>query len=106
MVLQSIHGEREARSSGLRDAEPRLRAGPRAKILDDPEKGEEARKLFADAQRLLDRVVAEKWLKARAVFGLFPASAPPNDSLEVYTDESLRGGERPLQRDHGQGARR
>lgn len=58
------------------------------KILDDPEKGEEARKLFADAQELLDRLIAEKSLTARAVFGLFPASALPDDSLEIYTDES------------------
>jgi 5-methyltetrahydrofolate--homocysteine methyltransferase len=58
------------------------------RILDDPEKGEEARKLFADAQELLDRIIEEKWLTARAVFGLFPASALPNDSLEVYTDGS------------------
>jgi 5-methyltetrahydrofolate--homocysteine methyltransferase len=58
------------------------------RILDDPEKGEEARKLFADAEALLDRIIEEKWLAARAVFGLFPANALPNDSLEVYTDES------------------
>jgi 5-methyltetrahydrofolate--homocysteine methyltransferase len=58
------------------------------RILEDPEKGEEARKLFADAQELLDRVIEEKWLTARAVFGLFPANALPNDSLEVYTNES------------------
>ena len=58
------------------------------RILDDPEKGEEARKLFADAQELLDRIIAEKWLTARAVFGLFPANLLPNDTVEVYTDES------------------
>jgi 5-methyltetrahydrofolate--homocysteine methyltransferase len=58
------------------------------RILEDPEKGEESRKLFADAQELLDRAIAERWLTARAVFGLFPASTLPNDSLEVYTDES------------------
>ncbi len=58
------------------------------KIFDDPEKGEEAKKLFADAQELLDRIIEEKWLTARAVFGLFPASSLPNDSVEVYTDES------------------
>ena len=58
------------------------------RIFEDPEKGEEARKLFAEAQELLDRIVEEKWLTARAVFGLFPANALPNDSLEVYTDES------------------
>ena len=62
--------------------------GSYPRILDDPEKGEEARKLFADAQELLDRIIEEKWLTARAVFGLFPANALENDSLEVYTDES------------------
>ncbi|HEU4494548.1 MAG TPA: methionine synthase [Rubrobacteraceae bacterium] len=58
------------------------------RILDDPEKGPEARKLFEDAQALLDRVVAERWLRARAVVGLFPANALPNDDVEVYADES------------------
>jgi 5-methyltetrahydrofolate--homocysteine methyltransferase len=62
--------------------------GSYPRILDDPEKGEEARKLFADAQELLDRIVAEKWLRARAVFGLFPANALQDDSVEVYADES------------------
>jgi len=62
--------------------------GSYPKIFDDPEKGEEARKLFADAQELLDRIVAEKWLTARALFGLFPANALEDDSVEIYTDES------------------
>jgi 5-methyltetrahydrofolate--homocysteine methyltransferase len=57
-------------------------------ILDDPDKGVEAKKLFADAQGLLDRIIAEKWLTARSVFGLFPANALDSDSVEVYTDES------------------
>ena len=64
--------------------------GSYPKIFDDPKKGEEARKLFADAQELLDRIVAEKWLTARAVFGLFPANALEDDSIELYTDESRR----------------
>ena len=58
------------------------------KILNDPEKGEEARKLFEEAQNLLDRAIEEGWLKTRAVIGLFPANALPNDDVEVYTDES------------------
>ena len=62
--------------------------GSHPRIFDDPEKGDEARELFADAQGLLDRIVAEKWLTARAVFGLFPANALEDDTLEVYTDES------------------
>jgi 5-methyltetrahydrofolate--homocysteine methyltransferase len=61
--------------------------GSYPKIMDDPEKGTEARKLFDDAQALLDRIIAEKWLKARAVIGLFPANALPNDDIEVYADE-------------------
>src|SRR5215204_4592877 len=62
--------------------------GSHPRILDDPEKGPEARKLFADAQELLDRIIAEKWLTARAVLGLFPANALEYDSIEIYTDES------------------
>jgi 5-methyltetrahydrofolate--homocysteine methyltransferase len=64
--------------------------GSYPKILNDPEKGEEARKLFADAQELLDRIVAEGSLGARAVFGLFPANATDDDSVEIYTDGSRR----------------
>ncbi|MBA2533887.1 MAG: B12-binding domain-containing protein, partial [Rubrobacter sp.] len=60
--------------------------GSYPKIFDDPEKGEEATKLFADAQDLLDRIISEEWLKASAVFGLFPANTMEDDSIEVYTD--------------------
>src|SRR5215203_2629568 len=62
--------------------------GSYPRIFDDPEKGPEARKVFADAQGLLDRIMAEKWLTARAVLGLFPANALEYDSIEIYTDES------------------
>ncbi|MEN9331881.1 MAG: hypothetical protein RLZZ94_971 [Bacteroidota bacterium] len=61
--------------------------GSYPKILDDKEKGEEARKLFADAQAMLDKIVNEKWLQANAVIGLFPASAV-GDDIEVYADEN------------------
>ncbi len=57
-------------------------------ILNNPASGEAARKLFQDAQEMLDRVVAEGWLTANAVIGLFPANAVDHDSIEVYTDES------------------
>ncbi|MFN6091322.1 MAG: methionine synthase, partial [Bacteroidota bacterium] len=57
--------------------------GSYPKILDDKEKGEEARKLFADAQAMLDKIVNEKWLQANAVIGLFPANAI-GDDIEVY----------------------
>ncbi len=59
------------------------------KILDDPQKGEEARKLFADAQAMLGRIIDEGWLKARAVIGVFSANAV-GDDVEVYRDEARR----------------
>jgi 5-methyltetrahydrofolate--homocysteine methyltransferase len=57
-------------------------------ILNSPTTGEAARKLYEDAQRMLDLVVAEKWLTASGVFGLFPANTVDDDDIEVYTDES------------------
>ena len=59
-------------------------------ILDDPAAGREARKLFDDAQRLLARLVAERRLRARAVFGLFPANSVGDDDVEVYADRGRR----------------
>mgnify|MGYP000467509077 CR=1 FL=1 len=56
-------------------------------ILNNPASGEAARKLWADAQAMLDTVVAEGWLKANGVIGFFPASAV-DDDLEIYTDET------------------
>ena len=56
------------------------------KILDDAEKGEEARKLFKDARDMLEKIREEKWLRARAVVGLFPANAT-GDDIELYEDE-------------------
>jgi 5-methyltetrahydrofolate--homocysteine methyltransferase len=56
-------------------------------ILQHEKHGEEARKLFADAQQLLQRLVDEKLITARGVYGLFPANAV-GDDVEVYTDES------------------
>jgi 5-methyltetrahydrofolate--homocysteine methyltransferase len=61
--------------------------GSYPKILDDAAKGEEARKLFDDAQTMLKQIVAEKWLTAKGVIGLYPANAV-GDDVEIYTDES------------------
>ncbi|MET0051276.1 MAG: methionine synthase [Candidatus Thiodiazotropha sp.] len=55
-------------------------------ILEDAEKGEEAKKLFADAQAMLAQLSDEKWLRASAVIGLFPANADADDIL-VYADD-------------------
>jgi 5-methyltetrahydrofolate--homocysteine methyltransferase len=57
------------------------------RIFEQPEVGARARELFDDAGRLLDRIVDEKLLGARAVMGFFPA-ASVGDDIEVYADES------------------
>ncbi|WP_406833233.1 methionine synthase [Pedococcus sp. KACC 23699] len=56
-------------------------------ILNNPATGDAASKLFEDAQRMLDRVIDEKWLRASGVVGLFPASSV-GDDIEVYADSS------------------
>ena len=65
-------------------------AGRYPKILQDKVVGEEARKLFADAQAMLKKIISERWLTANAVFGLFPANSVNNDDIEIYTDESRK----------------
>jgi 5-methyltetrahydrofolate--homocysteine methyltransferase len=65
-------------------------AGRYPKILDDKVVGEEARKLFADAQAMLKKIVKEKWLTANAVFGLFPANTVNSDDIEIYADDSRK----------------
>jgi 5-methyltetrahydrofolate--homocysteine methyltransferase len=54
------------------------------KILQDEVVGEEARKLFADAQAMLKQMIAENWVEARAVVGLFPANTVNDDDIEIY----------------------
>ncbi len=54
-------------------------------ILDDPARGAAARALWKDAQAMLDRLVRERWLRARAVLGFFPSGAV-GDDIEVYAD--------------------
>ena len=54
-------------------------------IFTSPTVGKEARKLFDDAQALLTRIIDEKLLTARAVFGIFPAAAE-GDDVRIYTD--------------------
>ncbi len=63
----------------------RLR-GAYPQIFDDKVVGEEAKKLFNDAQKLLSDIIKNKSLKARAVFGLFPANSV-GDDIEVYSVE-------------------
>ena len=64
--------------------------GSYPKIFNDPAKGEEAKKLFADAEKMLDQIISERWLKARAVVGLFPANSVNEDDIEIYTDDKRK----------------
>lgn len=62
-------------------------AGPFPAILDDEVVGEQARKVYADAQAMLKKIVEGRWLQASAVMGLYPANRV-GDDIEFYTDES------------------
>jgi 5-methyltetrahydrofolate--homocysteine methyltransferase len=55
------------------------------RIFDDERQGGEARKIFADGNALLDRIIAENLITARGVYGFFPANAV-GDDIELYTD--------------------
>ena len=63
-------------------------AGKYPRILEDEVVGEHATNLFRDAKAMLTKIVDEKWLKARAVFGFFPANSINDDDIEVYTDDN------------------
>ncbi len=56
-------------------------------ILKDKTYGTAASELFADAGVMLNKIVAEKWLTARAVIGFFPAARVNHDDVEVYTSD-------------------
>ena len=60
-------------------------AGGFPRILDDDVVGEAARELYADAQEMLDTMIAEQWIDVRAVVGFWPANAL-GDDITVYTD--------------------
>ena len=64
--------------------------GSYPKILNDADKGNEATKLFNDAQNMLRQIIDEKWLEARAVVGIFPANQTDDDSIIIYTDDERK----------------
>jgi 5-methyltetrahydrofolate--homocysteine methyltransferase len=55
-------------------------------ILNDDVVGKEATQLYADAKKMLQKIVDEKWLTAKAVVGLFPANSV-GDDIQIYSDE-------------------
>jgi 5-methyltetrahydrofolate--homocysteine methyltransferase len=63
-------------------------AGKFPDVLTDPVVGEATCNLYADARRMLRTLIAERWVKASGVIGLFPANSVDDDDIEVYADES------------------
>lgn len=57
--------------------------GKYPKILDNPIIGNEAQKLFVDANKMIDEIIAKKQLQANAVFGLFPANTTTPDTIQL-----------------------
>jgi 5-methyltetrahydrofolate--homocysteine methyltransferase len=62
-------------------------AGPYPAILQDEVVGEQARKVFADAKLMLQKIIDGRWLTANAVVGLYPANAQ-GDDIAFYADAS------------------
>ncbi len=62
-------------------------AGRYPGILQDEIVGEHATHLFRDAKAMLTKIVDEKWLTARAVYGFFPANSVGDDDIELYQDD-------------------
>ncbi len=73
-------------------------AGPYPAILDDEVVGEQARKVFADAQAMLKKIIDGRWLTANAVIGLYPANRVNHDDIALFADE---GRQQPLLTWHG-----
>jgi 5-methyltetrahydrofolate--homocysteine methyltransferase len=63
-------------------------AGPFPAILDDEIVGEQARKVYADGQAMLQKIIDGRWVTANAVLGLYPANSVDDDDIALYTDES------------------
>ena len=65
-------------------------SGPFPAILDDPVVGKAARNVYEEGRAMLKKVVEGRWLRASAVFGLFPAAAVDAEDIEIYADESRK----------------
>jgi 5-methyltetrahydrofolate--homocysteine methyltransferase len=59
-------------------------------IFDDPNAGKEARKLFDDAQKMLNHLIETKSIRANGVVGLFPANSVDSDDIEIYSDDDRK----------------
>ncbi len=65
-------------------------AGAYPAILRDEVVGEEARKVLADGQAMLKKIIEGRWLTANGVFGLFPAARSDHEDIAIYADESRK----------------
>jgi 5-methyltetrahydrofolate--homocysteine methyltransferase len=63
-------------------------AGPYPAILQDEVVGEQARKVLADGQAMLQKIIDGRWVTANAVIGLYPANSVNDDDIALYTDAS------------------
>ncbi|MEN9625669.1 MAG: Methionine synthase, partial [Pseudomonadota bacterium] len=63
-------------------------AGPFPAILDDEVVGEQARKVYADGQAMLQKIIDGRWVTANAVLGLYPANSVNDDDIALYADAS------------------
>ncbi|MCW8937258.1 MAG: methionine synthase, partial [Flavobacteriales bacterium] len=59
-------------------------AGKYPQILEDEVVGQEAKRVFADAQKMLQQIITEKWLEAKAVIGIWEANTENDDTIKVY----------------------
>lgn len=66
-------------------------AGKFPRILDDDVVGEQAMKLYNDAQDMLQKIVQENWFMARGVMQIFPANSIGHDDIEIYTNDKRDG---------------
>jgi 5-methyltetrahydrofolate--homocysteine methyltransferase len=64
--------------------------GRYTEIFSNKDYGKEAKKIFDDANKLLDKIITDKLLTANGVFGIFPANSTEDD-IEIYSDESRKG---------------
>ncbi len=64
--------------------------GSYPKILNDPDRGAEAGKLFNDGQTMLKKIIERKWLTANAIVGFYPANTIHEDDIELYADDTRK----------------
>jgi 5-methyltetrahydrofolate--homocysteine methyltransferase len=63
-------------------------SGPYPKILQDPVVGDAARKVFAEAQEMLEKIMRGGWVTAHGVLGIYPAAQAAGEDIEIYRDEA------------------